>query len=127
MGKHVTRITYRGREMLFFDGAGLSEAESIEAWEDARRELLKELGVPLILVNGANVTMTPAAISKAKEAAAALKRVRDYRVAFVGLSGLQKTTAQVMMKTQHMDAHFCDTLEEGKEWLAQQDKKRRPR
>lgn len=124
MGEHVTRIVYKSREMLFFDGSGLSEKESIEAWEDARQELLKSRGVPLILVNGANITMTPAALSKAKEAAAALKGVSASRVAFVGLSRLQKSTAQLMMKSQHMDAHFCDTLEEGKEWLAGEDQKR---
>ena len=124
MGKNVNRITHKGKEMLFLDGSGLSEAESVVAWEDARQELLKERGTPLILVNGTNIAMTPAALTKAKEAAAALKGISDYRVAFVGLTRLQKSTAQLVMKSHHMDAHFCQTLEEGKEWLVSEKEKR---
>jgi hypothetical protein len=120
----VTQITYRGRQIIFLDGSGLNEEESIVAWEEAKQELLKERGIPLILVNGSNISMTAGALSKAKEAAEVLKRIPDYSVAFVGLTRLQKSTAQLMMKAQHMDAHYCATLEEGKEWLVNEENKR---
>ena len=39
----------------------------------------------------------------------------------VGLSGLQKSTAQLIAKGVNLRVHFCDALEEGKEWLIKED------
>ena len=37
------------------------------------------------------------------------------------MTGLLKSTAQVHTRTFGLKAHFCDTVEEGKEWLVSED------
>jgi hypothetical protein len=125
MGKYVTRITYKGKEMLFMDTAGVSEEGGIAAWEEMKQELLKGEDTHLILVDGTGIAIAPGSVSKAKEAAAVVKRNPDNRVAFVGLTALQKSTAQLIAKGIHLEARFFRTLEEGKEWLVKEDDKRR--
>lgn len=117
MGKYVRRITYKGKEMVFMDTPGAGEDEGIAAWEEMKQELSKQRDACLILVNATNITMAPGSVSKAKEAASTLRENPDNRVVFVGLSTLQQSTAQLIAKGLRVDAHFCRTLEEGKEWL----------
>ncbi len=123
MGKYVKRILYKGKEIIFMDAAGVSEVEGAAAWEEMEKELVKETKGCLILVDSRNITMAPAAVSKAKEAAAALKAHPRNRVVFVGMSTLQKSTAQLMARAVRLNAHFSATLEEGKEWLVTEDDK----
>ena len=60
---------------------------------------------------------------KAKEAAATLKENPGNRIVFVGLTALRKSTAQFIARGLHVDAHFCKTLEEGREWLVKEANK----
>jgi hypothetical protein len=67
--------------------------------------------------------MTTKTTNKAKEVAAANKAegIPDGPSVVVGLTGLQKAVAQLFGR----GVHFSGTLEEAKEWLVQQDDKRR--
>lgn len=100
--------------------AGATEEQGMAAWEEMRQELLKGQDIHLILVDGTNIAIAPASVSKAKEAAAVVKRDARNRVAFVGLTALQKSTAQLIAKGIHLEARFFKTLEEGKEWLVKE-------
>ncbi len=120
MGKYVRRITCKGKEIVFMDTPGAGEDAGIAAWEEMKEELSKQRDACLILINATNITMAPGSVSKAKEAASALRENPDNRVAFVGLSMLQQSTAQLIAKGLHVDAYFCRTMEEAKEWLVKE-------
>ncbi len=121
MGKHIERITYKGKEILFLDISGSNEEERLAAWEEARQLLLRQQHGRLSLVNVQNITLAPRSMKKAKEAAEAAKAQRGHRIAFVGLTGLQKSTAEIALRSMGVRAHFCSTLEQGKEWLVKED------
>ena len=117
MGKYVSGITHKGKEILYLQIPGSSEKDRSEAWEEIKQELLTRKGPSLVLVDARNVTMAPGSLEKAKEAGAAARSHPDNRLAFVGLNALQKSTAQLIARGMHLQAHSCNTLEEGKEWL----------
>jgi hypothetical protein len=122
MGKYAQWITHKGKRILFVNGAGLSEAECLIAFEEMKQTILKEgIGV-LVLVDVSHMQMTKALVNKAKEAAAAAKAVgiKDKPNAVVGLTGLQKAVAQLFGR----EIHFADTVDQAKEWLVKEDDKR---
>ena len=98
MGKYVTRIAHKGQQLLQMDTPGKTEEEGIVAWTEMKQELLKEQSACYILVDATGITMAPESVSRAKEAAAAMKENPDNRIAFVGMTGLQKSTAQLIAK-----------------------------
>lgn len=117
MGRYVKRITYKGKQLLFMDSRGTDEQQGIEAWIEMKEEVLKEKGVCLILVDATGISMAPGSVGRAKEAAAGLKENPGNRIAFVGMTALQRSTAQVIAKGIRLNAHFAKTQEEAKEWL----------
>jgi hypothetical protein len=123
MGKHVEWITYKGKRILFLNANSLGEADYIAAQEELREEILKDRSSPLVMVDATKTPMTAAATKKAKEVAAANKEagIQDGPSVVVGLTGLQRATAQLFGR----GIHFCGSLEEGKEWLVKEDDKRR--
>ncbi len=125
MGKHVEWITYKGKRILFLNANNLSEAEYIAGQEELKQEVLKDRSSPLVLVDATKTPMTAAATKKAKELAAANKDagIEDGPSAIVGLTGLQRATAQLFGR----GIHFAKDLEEAKEWLIKEDDKRRKR
>ncbi len=123
MGKYVQRITYKGREILYMDVANKGEGEILAAWEEAKHEVAKELNGCLGLCDATNCRMTLAITSKAREAAAALKANPRNRMAYVGMTGLAKSAAEVHTRASGMNVHFYATLEEAKEWLVSGDEK----
>ncbi len=125
MGKYIQTITHKGTRILFMDTAGVSEEGGIEAWTEMKQELLRKQDVHLIMVDGSNIAIAPASVSKAKEAAAVIKQDPRNRIAFIGLTALQKTTAQLIAKGIRVEAQFFKTREEGKEWLVAEDRKSR--
>ena len=127
MGKYLQMITYKGKEIMFMNTAGVSEEGGIEAWQEMKRELLRNQDIHLILVDGSNIAIAPASVSKAKEAASVIRQDPRNRVAFVGLTALQKSTAQLIAKGIHVEAQFFKTQEEGKEWLVAEANKPRQR
>ena len=121
MAKYVRSLTYKGREILFMDARGVSGEEGIAAWDEMKQEVLKRHDTHLRLIDGRDIAITPAIVRKAKDVAEMGRGQSDIRVAFVGLSGLQKSTAQLIAKGVNLRVHFCDALEEGKEWLIKED------
>ncbi len=125
MGKYVSQIEYKGKQILFMDARGVGEKEGIEAWEEMKNEALKRQDINLTLVDATDIAITPALVSKARQVAEMGKGKTDSRVAFVGMSAIQKSTAQLIAKAVGIQAHFCNTLAEGKEWLVKPDDRRR--
>jgi hypothetical protein len=123
MGKYVQWITYKGKRILFLNGAGLREAEYMAAMEELKQEILKEREGAMVLVDATKTEMTTPAVNKAKEVAAATKAkgIPDRPGVVVGLSGLKRAVAQLFGR----GIHFASTIEEGKEWLVKEDEKHR--
>jgi hypothetical protein len=119
MGKYAQWITHKGKRILFVNGAGLSEAECLIAFEEMKQAILKEGTGVLVLVDVSHLKMTTAVIDKAKEATAATKAagIKDKPNAVVGLTGIQKAVAQLFAR----ENHCADTVDEAKEWLVKED------
>ena len=120
----MSRITHQGREILLLSIPNSNEAQRLEAWAEAKEVLLQQKGACLALVDVRNITLAPGSLNKAKEAAAAARKDPGNRIAFVGLTRLQASTALIALRTMHVRAHFCDTLDEGKAWLVREAEKR---
>jgi hypothetical protein len=125
MGKHVQWIEHKGVRILFLNGKGLNEAENFAAQEELKQELLRDRSSPPVLVDLSNTVMSQKTANKSKEVAAATKAagLPDGPTAVVGLNKLQKAVAQLFGR----GSHFFDSTEEGKEWLAKEDDKRKKR
>lgn len=123
MAKYAQWITHKGKRILFLNGAGLREADYIAAQEEMKQEILKERGGPLVLVDATKTEMSTATVNKAKSVAAATKAagIPDGPSVVVGLTGLQRATAQLFGR----GIHFSNTIEEAKDWLVKEDDKRR--
>jgi hypothetical protein len=123
VGKYTQWITHKGKRMLLVNGPGLSEAQYLEAMEEMKQDILKEKAGALVLVNVSGIEMTKAVINKSKEVVNATKEagIPDAPNVVVGLNKLQKAVAQLFGR----GVHFVDTVEQGKEWLAKEDDKRR--
>jgi hypothetical protein len=122
MGKYAQFITHKGKRILFVNGAGLSEAECLIAFEEMKQALLKEGTGVLVLADVTDLKMSKALIDKAKEAVAATKAIgiKDKPNAVVGLTGLQKAVAQLFGSKA---IYFADTVDQAKEWLVKEDDK----
>lgn len=120
MGKYVQWITHKGKRMLFVNAAGLREAEYIAALEEMKEELLKGRSAPPVLINLTKWEMTAAGIQKAKEVSAELKRagVPFGPNALVGMTGLQKSVADLSVKYK---VFYAASIDEAKDWLAKQE------
>ena len=123
MGKYSQFITHKGKRILFVNGAGLSEAECLIAFEEMKQALLEEGTGVLVLADVTHLKMSKALVDKAKEAVAATKAIgiKDKPNAVVGLTKLQKAVAQLFGR----GVHFTDTIDEAKEWLVKEDDKPR--
>ncbi len=121
MAKYVRWITFRGKEILFMDTPGATGEAGIAAWEEMEQELRRRPDVRLILIDTTGITLESRTMAKAKDVARTVKHNPDTRIAFVGMTPLQKSTAQLIARGLHLEAHFCKTLDEGKEWLAKED------
>lgn len=121
--KQGQQITYKGKPIWIMDAANKDEKACLEAWEDAKQVLAKERDGLLALIDCRNAPMTPATVKKAVEVADMVKGDPRFCVAFVGLTGISQSTAQVFAKTRHVHARFFDTAEDAKEWLVKEAEK----
>jgi len=123
MGKYAQWITHKGQRILFLNAAGLREADYLAAQEELKQELLRELNGAMVLVDATKTEMTSATVKNAKAVITATKAagIPDRPSAVVGLTGLQRTTAELFGR----GAHFTSSIEEAKDWLVKQDTKRR--
>ncbi len=123
MGKHVQWIVHKGKRILVVKAAGLGEAGYIAALEEMKQELLKDGTAPPVLTDLTKWEMTAAGINKAKEVTAALKKkgIPFGPNALVGMTGLQKSVADLSVRYQ---VYYAANVEEAKDWLAEQEEKR---
>lgn len=124
MGKFVERITYKDRQMWFMDISGQDEKTILVAWTEAKQVLAGERDGCLALIDATNTPMSVAILNKAREVAAIATGNPRICVAFVGMAGLTKSTAQLHARTTRVNAHFSETVAEGKEWLIKEGEKR---
>ena len=99
------------------DAANLNEEELLVAWSEASQVMKIERNGCLALIDATNTPMSVPILNKAREVAAMAAGDPRYCVAFVGMKGLTKSTAQLHARTTRVNAHFCDTVEDAKEWL----------
>ena len=107
------------------NGKGLAEAENFAAQEELKQELLRDRSSPPVLVDLSNTVMTQKTSNKSKEVATATKAagLPDGPTAVVGLNKLQKAVAQLFGR----GAHYCDSIDQGKDWLVKEEDKRHKR
>jgi len=101
------------------DYSGLSEKEFIQTIEEFKKELLKQApGSVVTLTNIANVYITEAVSQKFKELAEQTQGISK-GAASIGMSGFKKVLAGLIKR----DMYWANSLEEAKDWLAEQAKK----
>jgi len=119
MGKRVSWIEHKGARILYVDYSGLPEKEFIQTIEEFKNELLKQApGSVVTLSNTANTYITEAVKEKFKELAERTRGISK-GTAGIGVSGFKKVLASLVKR----DMYFADSLEEAKDWLAEQAKK----
>lgn len=118
--KYGQLITYKGRQMWLMDTAGKDEKARLEAWEEARQVLAKERNGILAVIDCRNTAVTTPVLKKAVELADMIQGDPRFCVAFVGLTGVYQSTAQVYTRTRRVNAYFCDSVEDAKEWLVKE-------
>jgi hypothetical protein len=122
VGKYVQWIEHKGVRILFMNGKGLAEAGNLAAQEELKQELLRDRSSPPVLVDLSDTVMTQKTSGKSKEVAGATKAegLPDGPSAIVGLNKLQKAVAQLFGR----GARYFDSIDQAKEWLAKEEKKR---
>lgn len=122
MGKYGQYVTHKGKRILFINAARKSEAECLAAFDEMEVELLKDMSGVLVLIDVTGLKLTNKVIDRAKAVTARTKEVgyHDKASAVVGLSGLQKSVAQLFAR----GTHWASSMEEAKEWLVKEDDKR---
>ncbi len=123
--KYAQAVTYKGQQIWCLDAANKGEKEVLEGWEEAKQVLAAHKDGCLAVIDARNMPMTAAILNTAKETAAMARGDPRIRVAFVGLTGMAKSMAQIHAATRHVNARFVDTVEEAKEWLISEAEKPR--
>lgn len=119
MTDRLSWIEHKGARILYVDYSGLSEEEHVQTIEAFKNELLKQTpGSIVTLTNIANTRMTDAVRKKFKELAEQTEGISKGAAA-IGVTGFKKALAVLIKK----DLYYADSLEEAKDWLAEQAKK----
>lgn len=121
--KHGQLTTYKGKQIWIMDAANKDEKACLEAWEESKQVLAKERDGLLALIDCRNAAVTPATVKKAVEVADLVKGDPRFCVAFMGLTGVSQSTAQVYATTRRVHAKFFGTAEDAKEWLVKEAEK----
>jgi hypothetical protein len=119
MSDRLSWIRYKGARILYVDYSGTSEEEFIQTIEAFKNELLKQTpGSVVTLSNMANTSITLKARDKFKELAEQTRGISK-GAASIGTMGFKKALAALIKR----ELYYADSLEEAKEWLAEQAKK----
>ena len=119
MSDRLSWIEYKGAKILHVDYSGTSEEEFIQTIEEFKDELLKQTpGSVVTLTNMANTNITDEVRKKFRELAEQTRGISKGAAA-IGITGFKKALAVLIKR----DLHYADSLEEAKEWLAEQAKK----
>jgi hypothetical protein len=116
MKDRLSWIEHKGARILYVNYSGLSEDEFIETIGEFEEELLKQTPGSLVtLTNMANVLFTDRARRKFKELAEQTQGISKGAAA-IGVTGFKKALAVLIKR----ELYYADSLEEAKEWLAEQ-------
>lgn len=114
-------IEYKGKRILHEDLSHLHTPEEIFAVSDTSTALIcKEPEASVLLLSDVTDSRyNPAIVNQLKENT---KKTTPFMKAYVivGIKGLALVVLQSFMIFTGLDVKLCDTLEEGKEWLARQ-------
>ena len=124
MTKYVQWIEYKGKRLLYVDFSGIQdEAVYLGAIGEVEEEICSQPAgtmVPLLLnVSDTHMTMEVSNRSKQLMAAASERGIPDSPTAIVGMSGIQKAVVQAMQFLRP-DIHVAPSIEDAKDWLAEQ-------
>jgi len=72
------------------------------------------------LIDARNMPLSPAVLRKMVVIADMIKGDPRFRGAFVGMKGMALSTTTIYAKTRRVNAKFCDTVEEAKDWLVKE-------
>jgi hypothetical protein len=115
----VSWIKHKGARILYADYSGLSGEGYMEVIEEFKNELLKQSpGSVVTLTNVTDSTVSNEVKDKLKELAEETTGISKGAAA-IGITGFKKTIAVLIRR----DLYWADSLEEAKEWLAEQSKK----
>jgi hypothetical protein len=119
MARYVQWITHKGVKILFLNGKGLPEAEYLTALEELKQEIVQGRSYPPTLIDQTNFAPTQKTTDKAREITAAVNAagIPDGPSAVVGLTPTAKKVAEILERGM---IHYFDTVDEAKEWLAQE-------
>jgi flagellar motor switch protein FliG len=119
MNDRMSWIEYKGARILYVDYSGLSEEEFIQAIEEFKDELLKQApGSVVSLSNMGDTSITEEVRKKFKELAEQTQGISKGAAA-IGVTGFKKALAALIKR----DLCYADSLEEAKDWLAEQARK----
>jgi hypothetical protein len=118
MSDRVSWIEHKGARILYADYSGLSGKEYIAVIEKFKNELRKQApGSVVTLTNVTGTTVTNEVKDKFKELREQTEGISKAAAA-IGLTGFKKAIAVLIRQ----DMHWADSMEEAKEWLAEQAK-----
>jgi hypothetical protein len=116
----VRWIEYKGARILYADYSGLSEEEHLTVNEEFKSTLIKQPpGSVVTLTNVANTRTTEAVNEKYKELIEHTAKISKGAAA-IGITGFKKALATLLKR----DLYWANSLEDAKEWLAEQARKR---
>ena len=116
MGDRVSWIDHKGVKILYADYSGTFEEEFIQTVAEFKSILRKQApGSVVTLTNVTDTVVTRAVKDKLKEMAEETKGISPAAAA-IGITGFKKSIAMLLRS----DLKYLDTLEEAKDWLAEQ-------
>ena len=119
MSDRVSWMEHKGARILYADYSGLSGQEYIAVVKEFKDELLKQSpGSVVTLTNVTGSTITSDVKDELKALAEASAGISKGAAA-VGLTGFKKAIAVLIRR----DLYWASSMEDAKEWLAEQAEK----
>ena len=116
MSDRVSWMEHKGARILYADYSGLSGEEFLRVVEEFKSELLKQTpGSVVTLTNVTGSTVSTDVRDKLTEMREQTKGISKGAAA-IGMTGFKKAIAVFIRR----DLHWANTLEEAKDWLAEQ-------
>jgi hypothetical protein len=109
-------LTYKGKEISYFDYRGMNMEEIIRTIEEASAKALQENKHRLQLSNLTGVFAVPEFMSSVKEAGKKTKHLTT-KSAVVGITGAKKLLLNIYNAFTGVDMKAFDDEESAKEWL----------
>ena len=123
--QYARPVTYKGKQIWRLDAANKAQEAVLAAWDEAMQVMANNPEGCLSFIDATGMPMSIAVLNKMRKTADMARGDPRYRVAFIGMTGVAKSTAQVHATTRRVNARFFDTAESAMEWLIEEDGQRR--